>query len=65
MGDANPLNMTSACRQAQRDTVFDGAANEFELSCESNPLDTVSMLAIECFARQGSKETNNLFFLSG
>ena len=60
MGDANPLNMTSACRQAQRDTVFNGAANEFELSCEPNRLDIVSLLEIECFSRQGSKETNNL-----
>lgn len=60
MCDANPLDMTSACRQAQRDAVFDGAANEFELSRESNPLDTVSLLEVECFPRQGSKETNNL-----
>jgi hypothetical protein len=56
---ANPLNMTSACRQAQRNAVFDGAANEFELSCESN-LWTLSVCWIECFSHQGSKKTNNL-----
>ena len=50
--------MTSACRQAQQDTVFGGAANEFELSCEPNPLDTISLLEIEGLSRQGSKEAN-------